>query len=326
MREKFIPKKFNAKHQQIIDVCSRVMGEYRTQGLNLSLRQLYYQLVANYGLPNEDKNYKMLGSIISDARDAGLLDWDDLVDRGRRARQLINWKGPAEILDWSAEQFRLRAKWENQPNYVEVMVEKQALEGVIIPVTDTYNVHFSANKGYSSSSAMYEAGKRIEAAMEAGKDITIIYLGDHDPSGIDMSRDVENRLKLYSGYNMWYGKDDSGKDDFGFAGRHDNKFDVLRVALNMEQIEEYNPPPNPAKQDDARYAGYVELYGDESWELDALEPAILSGLVEDAILAVMDVEQWNKDIEQENQHKLYLKSLAKTYREKGDTGDTGEDG
>ncbi len=142
------------------------------------------------------------------------------------------------------------------------MVEKQALEGVIEPICRILDIPFTANKGYSSSSALYGGGKRFQAHWEAGKKCFIISLGDHDPSGIDMTRDVLDRINLF----RWRGRErTSGSNLYEDVA-------VNRVALNMDQIRTLRPPKNPAKLTDSRATGYIAKYGPSSWELDAIEP------------------------------------------------------
>ena len=127
--------------------------------------------------------------------------------------------------------------------------------------------------------------------MDAGKRVVLIYLGDHDPSGIDMTRDIEDRLGTFM-----MGKGAS------FSG-------VLRIALNMDQVEEYQPPENPAKSSDSRFKSYVIEFGPSSWELDALEPVVLSKLVEDSILKHLDIDLFQGVVDLENEHKEKLKGL-----------------
>lgn len=106
----------------------------------------------------------------------------------------------------------------------------------------------------------------------------MIYFGDHDPSGIDMTRDVLERLSLFSDITP---------------------IEVHRIALNMDQVEELNPPENPAKLTDSRASSYVAKFGDSSWELDAVEPAELARLVEAKVLEFRDEKQWGKDVRSE---------------------------
>ncbi len=215
-------------------------------------------------------------------------------DRGRELITQSHWDKPADIIQASADQFRID-KWADQRNHVEVMVEKQALEGVLIPVCEELDVPFIANKGYSSSSALYEAGRRMHDAMREDKEVCVIYLGDHDPSGIDMSRDVQDRLRLFTNYT-------EGDEQC---------VNLYRVALNMPQIKVLRPPENPAKITDSRAKSYISRFGESSWELDAIEPRALAKLVRDQIITLRDDGAWEKSLEKENAMKAELQALAK---------------
>jgi hypothetical protein len=268
------------------------LDEYRGQGYRLSLRQLYYQLVARDYIENSIKSYKRIGNLVSDSRLAGMLDWGMIEDRGREVHENSHWTTPAGILKSAAYSFRMD-RWVNQPSYVEVFVEKDALSGILLPVCRDLDVKFTANKGYSSSTAMYEAAKRIVNAAEDGKDVHIIYLGDHDPSGIDMTRDIRERFALFT--------------------REDVTFDVHRLALNYEQVEQWNPPENPAKETDSRYEAYVEKFGESSWELDAVEPATLGELVRNQIEDLIDYSEWDAIVQREKAYRDELNKLASNY-------------
>lgn len=289
--EQFLSKTFRQATLDIIDHARDICDRYSAQGYDLSLRQLYYQFVAANLLENTEKNYKNLGAIVSDARLCGLLDWDMIKDRGRETTTNSHWTNPADILDAAARSFRVDT-WEGQPNHVEVMVEKQALEGVLLPVCRDLDIPFTANKGYSSSSALYEAGKRLEAAALEGKDLHVIYLGDHDPSGIDMTRDIDDRLSMFSRSTVT----------------------VHRVALNMEQVRRYNPPENPAKLTDSRSSSYVQRFGRSSWELDALEPATLANLVRDAVMDLCDEDMLAERVERQDTWKAELRTISDNFR------------
>jgi hypothetical protein len=197
MKEEFVDKNFKPDSLAMIDKVSAILGEYEAEDYDLSLRQLYYQLVARGFIENSDRSYKRLGDLVSNARMAGLIDWDMIKDRNRETVTPATWEGPAEIVAEAARAFVID-KWADQPNHVEVMVEKQALEGVLIPVCQSLGIRFTANKGYSSSSIMYETGQRLAEYVAQGKTAFILYLGDHDPSGMDMTRDVFDRLCLFS--------------------------------------------------------------------------------------------------------------------------------
>ena len=292
MKQKFIEKRFSKESSDIIRKCSTILAEYSSQGYTLSLRQLYYQLVARDIVENTVKSYKRVGGIVSDARLAGLLDWNMIEDRGRVLVQNSHWNTPADILKSAAYSFRMD-RWVGQPCYVEVFVEKDALSGILVPVCREMDVKFTANKGYSSSSAMYEASKRIIEAHNSEKEVHVIYLGDHDPSGIDMTRDIQERFVMFT------------EDTIDIH--------IHRLALNYDQVEQWNPPENPAKESDSRFADYAKSYGESSWELDAVEPATLAGLVRDQITSLIDQSAWNKIERKEFAYRDELVKLSQRY-------------
>jgi hypothetical protein len=291
MKESFIERNFSSSSMNTIDLVNGILNEYGQQGYKLSLRQLYYQMVSRDYIPNTQRSYKNLGSLVSNARQAGLVDWEMIEDRNRETNSLSHWLNPAQIVQSAAEQFRID-KWKDQPYHIEVMVEKDALSGVLLPVCQRLDVGITANKGYSSSSTMYEIGKRLQNYFKQGKTITVIYLGDHDPSGIDMSRDVQERLQLYSQVDS---------------------IEFVRVALNFDQVKELKPPENPAKESDARYGAYVRKYGRSSWELDAVEPVRLATLVRDAVVKRRDNKLWEKAIHRQEDMREELKAFVEQY-------------
>lgn len=185
-------------------------------------------------------------------------------------------------------------------------MEKQALEGVLWPVCWRYRVPLSSNKGYSSQSALYQTGQRLQDHINNGKSVVILYFGDHDPSGIDMSRDVEERLALFSevaGYNQEERK-------IEYHDWAEGQFTVVRCALNMDQVREYGLPPNPAKVTDSRAKEYIAQYGRESWELDAIPPQVLSDLLETHIKEYIDDYYWDKTTELELMMRQDLDGIA----------------
>jgi hypothetical protein len=282
----YVPKKFNAAHETTVLNAIAICEEYEAKGHVLTLRQLYYQFVARGLIENTQRSYKNLGSIINHARLAGRVDWDHLQDRTRNVQQNAHWTSPEDIIEACARSYQID-KWAGQPHRVEVWIEKEALIGVIEGVCGRLDVPYFACKGYNSQSEMWSSGRRLKRAFEDGQLPVIIHLGDHDPSGMDMTRDIDDRLHMFSG-----------------------GVEVKRVALNMPQIEEFQPPPNPAKITDSRAKSYIEEYGDESWELDALEPEYLEQLVEKSVLAFRDEDQWNEKVEEEEAEKAQLQKVS----------------
>jgi hypothetical protein len=137
---------------------------------------------------------------------------------------------------------------------------------------------------------MWVAAQRM--IRRRGQPTTVLHLGDHDPSGVDMSRDIEDRLSL-----------------FGAPVR------FKRIALNMAQVEEHQPPPNPAKLTDSRSGPYVAEFGDESWELDALSPTVLAGLIEGEIRERLDGPAWLAAEATEQEGRDGLAKVADRYEE-----------
>lgn len=303
MKETFILQYFKGKSKKLLGPIAEILDTYSAQGFDLSVRQLFYQLVARNIVPNTMKMYKSLVGLVNDARYAGLLDWGDIVDRGRRALRPQSWENVGELCKEMRDIFQID-KWKNQPCYCEVMVEKQALEGVLVPVCSELDVTFTANKGYSSASAMYRAGKRFRRRIEEGKDCYVFYLGDHDPSGVDMTDDVFKRVPLLAG------------PSFEDGGPRPADITVKRLALNMDQIKELNPPENPARITDPRADKYIRQFGNSSWELDAVEPAALANMVRNAIKQLIDQEAWDQDTKKEDAMKKELDKIVKKYNKK----------
>jgi hypothetical protein len=345
MKMAFKAKKFGGEALELVTLACEIISDYEDQGYKLSLRQLYYQLVARNAVPNTEQSYDRVGTIIAEARMAGLCDWDMIEDRGRECVTPAHWNNPGEIVEACANQYRID-KWADQPVFCEVMVEKQALEGVLEPVCNRLDIPFTANKGYSSVTMMYHQGRKLreeflkrcrakfvadahalekpfipakflsdnrghafgqwmveqgfieeympirlsEKGRKAGfPRIVVFYLGDHDPSGIDMTRDVADRLCTFSDMTP---------------------IEVRRLALNMDQIEELNPPENPAKLSDSRARKYIERFGESSWELDAVSPEQLATLVTDAVQELREETIWAKAEAREKRERATLQKVV----------------
>lgn len=280
----------------VIDQAEQICRTYAEDGYDLTLRQLYYQFVARALIPNNMQSYKRLGDIVNKARMAGLLDWNYIVDRTRNLRGTSHWDDPSSIIYASARSFRLD-KWEDQPYRVEVWVEKEALAGVVQRAADASDVDWFSCRGYVSQSELWSAGRRLAGYLDDGQDVVVLHLGDHDPSGIDMSRDIRERLELFIG--------DEAK----------GRLEVRRIALNFDQVERYNPPPNPAKLTDSRAGGYVLAHGMQSWELDALDPATLNTLISSHIDEFRVPDVYRDRLQLEAQHRRLLAEAADRWGE-----------
>ncbi len=285
--EAFIERKFSRAHERIIVQANKIIAEYTAAGYSLTLRQLYYQFVSRDIIDNHYKEYKRLGYIIDNARKAGLIDWDSIEDRTRFLRRVTVFDSPEKGIETLTRQYKLDP-WEEQSvrRRIEIWIEKDALIGVIQPICDRFRVPYFSCRGYGSSSEIYEAGKRLSAYQRAGYECLVLHLGDHDPSGVQMSEDNQNRINTYA----------RGEIEF------------RRIALTLDQIKQYNPPPNFAKQTDSRTKWYVDKFNtDEAWELDALTPQVIEQLIDSHIQPLIDQEEWQATMDREQRH---LETLA----------------
>jgi hypothetical protein len=322
----YVSRDFSESSQKTIRVANQILEDYAAQGYDLTLRQLYYQFVSRALIPNSDREYKKLGSVINDARLAGLIDWDHITDRTRNLQKNSHWDSPKDIIETCASQFQYD-KWAKQKNYVEVWVEKDALVGVLQVACAPLDVPYFSCRGYTSQSEMWSAGQRLLKQYRAGKRVHVIHLGDHDPSGIDMSRDIEDRIRMFMTHHIIrdYAKanpQNNGESVDEWAERIRNSelmtiqpLNLNRIALNMDQVREYEPPPNPAKLSDSRATGYIAEHGDESWELDALEPAVLTALIRNEVFALRDVDLWDASVKEEEKARGQLKKVAAKWQQ-----------
>ena len=257
MRETFRTKMFSKSNRMLLGQALVKIQDYEDRGITMTLRQLYYQLVAGGAIPNNIKAYKHLTSLITDARYAGLVDWDSIEDNLRKPRIPTTFEDIPDILNATISSYRLDW-WKTMKSYVELYTEKDALSSILGPLAEKHRIPFQVNRGYASASSMYEASKRFLA--QEPKKLVILYLGDHDPSGLDMVRDIRARLTEFHVHA-----------------------EIEHVGLTWGQIERYHLPPNPAKVTDSRAAAYIEEYGNESWEVDALPPDVMIEIIERAI-------------------------------------------
>lgn len=308
MRIEYVPREFKAETEQIIEYADQVLNEYATQGYILTVRALYYKFVTRdlfpedrrwrltktgrwvkdpNGTKNATPNYKWLGEIITNSRLAGYIDWDMLEDRTRKLEKVHAWKNPMDLMNAALEQYHL-ARWGNQEYRPEVWLEKDALIGIIEDKCKKLDVPYIACKGYMSQSGMWKAAQRMIKFIRDGYKPVIFHLGDHDPSGLDMSQDIVNRLDLFIEYESFvFGTD----------------WMMERIALNMDQIRINQPPPQPAKPGDSRSREYEKKYGPDCWELDSMEPEEMNTLIEDHVKGLIDQEKWDEVENLEAEHK-----------------------
>ncbi len=306
------PKGFHNKSLEVIDTANNIIDEYQAEGYSLTLRQVYYQFIARDCFPtswfdallqtyNTQKNYGKLGILINKGRLAGLVDWNAITDRTRVLRKNNHFNNPQDILKTAAHSYRIDTR-ADQEYYLEVWIEKDALVGVIEQVCSDSDVPYFSCRGYVSQSAMWEAAQRINSAvcwndtekyMEKGiRKAIIIHLGDHDPSGVHMSEDIQNRLTL-----------------FGTTAKVD------RIALTIKQVKKYKPPPNPTKEKDTRSGPYIKKYGKVCWELDALDPKTLISLIETAVKKYTEADKREELLNRQTFEKSQLQYVSDNWQD-----------
>lgn len=296
MKRRYKDVNFRSSTLEIIREANEILDDYREQGFDLTLRQLYYQFISRdmfdetwidkkTGSTNNERSYKKLGEIINNGRLTGLIDWNSIVDRTRSIKINSHWESVSDILHASASQYHVD-RWDEQETRVEVWIEKDALIDVVASVCGELDVPYFSCRGYVSQSAMWRASRRID---ELDCEVIVLHLGDHDPSGIDMSRDIQDRLSMFEVGNVC---------------------EIRRIALTMEQVEELNPPPNPTKITDSRSNEYIARYGSDCWELDALEPSYLVNLIDSNVRRYIDIDMMDNMVRREEQGKRLLRKFA----------------
>jgi len=287
MKETFTEKlRLNTANKEKLVVINKIIEEYSQQGYKLTLRQLYYQLVSRDIIANSLKEYASLSKLLVQGRMAGIVDWDAIEDR-IRVPYIPYWvHNVADAIKDTINQYRLD-RMDDQDVYIEVWVEKDALSGVLRRITSHYHINLMVNRGYSSCTAMHDASERIKNQQDSKK-CYILYLGDHDPSGVDMVRDIKERLI-----------------EFGAEA------EVMRIALTQAQIKRYHPPPNPAKITDPRAKDYIAKFGNTSWEVDALNPDVLHEVIRTSVEGLIDADKFYAKVEQEKKDKMELEQFKR---------------
>lgn len=278
------------KYEQTVAAVNQVLQEY---DMALTLRQIYYRLVAASLIPNRRSAYNGLSSQLVTARENGEVNDARIVDRSRRIDD-FSFDSPEDFLAACRSALKnrwLMRMWASQASYVEVWVEKDALSAVLANAVRPLNTIVAPSRGYSSYSYVRDAASRIKRYCENGQQAIILHFADHDPSGLDMTRDLADRLNRYCSVEVT----------------------LKRIALTFDQVSEHNLVPNPTKVADPRSPSYESQYGVGCWELDALEPNELVRLAQSAVESeIDDLGAWEevKERDQKARDKLEPKLQA----------------
>lgn len=272
------------KYAELVNAVNEILGGY---SLPLTLRQVYYRLVAGGLIANTRSNYNQLSSQLVKARENGDVDDSRFTDRSRRIDD-VSFDSPQDFIEICRDTLKrkyVRRFWDSQPVYCEVWVEKDALSQVLAEAVYPFNTIIAPSRGYSSYSYLLEAADRITKYCPDDKQAVILDFRDHDPSGMDMGRDLRDRLARYCG----------------------RAIKVFRIALTFDQVRQYNLIPNPVKQADCRSAAYIKQYGSECWELDAIEPNELIRLCRMAVDSlIVDKKAWLATVEKDESERQIL--------------------
>jgi len=255
----------------------------------LTVRQVFYQLVAGLIIENSQNRYQSISRLTTKLRRLGILPWECIQDRTRRLTDKRGFEDAGTFLRQQLTGLSAtydRCLVQNQENYVEIFTEKDALAGIIEEVSWIYCVRIVVCKGQISATFLNDYTDRAKEAIRRGQDPVILYFGDLDPSGARMSVTIKNILLNY--HNLYVHLD--------------------RIALNMNQVEEYQLPQSidAIKTKDPNYNWYVKQYGDIAVELDALHPKQLQELVKSGLVLYLDIEDMvqQQGIEGKEREKL----------------------
>jgi hypothetical protein len=235
----------------------------------ITLRGLMYRVVSAGWLPSTDKqHYTRLGRIMTTLRERGVVPFEWIVDNVRTTDKPSSWSGLEDFAETVKRAYR-KDFWASLSDYVHVIVEKDAIAGVLAPTTREYDVALSPIRGYVSLSFAHSIASTWN---QIEKPVWCYYLGDFDASGFDLERDVREKLSRYC----------------------ERPFAWMRLGVNADDFAEFDLIPLAAKKTDARYRRFVREHGEACAELDALPATELRRRVEQAIVSHIDMPKWER--------------------------------
>jgi len=280
----------------ILEHIQKVVDSY---DMPITSRQIFYRLVALGIVKNTLNGYRKVCGICSKGRYTGHLDWDKIVDDTRGTYKTQDWDDMEEAVEHTIDNFRLD-RWAENADYIEIFVEKRGMINTLYPTTNKLDVHITACGGFNSTSNVWKTVKRLMNKQDQGKDITILYFGDFDPSGDCMDKVIRDRLQEF-----------------------DLNIELKRILLNLEHIQEYDLPVSyevlTSKADgivydklsaDPRAKRFIDKHGKlMQVEIDALDPAVLVEYVENSILEYLNESAYNRALEQEEAARKIWRKL-----------------
>jgi hypothetical protein len=273
----------------LIDAAVRILEEIQPA----TVRAVCYRLFIEKLIPSREKtNTNRISRLLTQAREDGDLDWDWVVDETREAERISSWQDVAEFGETVKRSYR-RNYWAAQPDWIEVWSEKGTVRGTLAPILNHYGITFRVMHGHGSATAVHAAAEETE---DSDKMLTVLYVGDWDPSGMHMSEiDLPERLDRYGG-----------------------NIDIVRCAIDVTDTAPVAGVPwFPAsdKTKDPRHKWFIENYGTRCWELDALSPVILRNRIHVQIQSRLDMEAWEHSIKIEAAERESMNKVFSSFRE-----------
>jgi hypothetical protein len=275
----------------------------------MTLRQLFYRLISAGVLSNTPREYNRLGAILTRLREAGEVDRRWVVDHVRNTLKPSSWSGLADFGEAVRDSYR-KDFWASLPDYVEIFVEKDAIAGTIQPVTYQYDVPLRVCRGYSSVSF---AGEIADDWAEIDKPVFAYYLGDFDPSGFDLERDLREKLARYSGRPVV--RRESLMNSV--AAPCPTTVCWQRLAILEEDFDAHGLIRLPVKEGDRRAKAFIREHGGRCAEVDALPPNDLRDRVRQAIEGHIDAARWERLRAVERAERETLEQYVSSWPGKG---------
>jgi hypothetical protein len=255
----------------------------------LTLRQVYYQLVAKGIIENSLSMYGEITRLLRDARIDGFIPWEDIEDRTKVFHYLPGWEKLDDFIEIEIIRFLLgyhRDLMQSQENHIEVWIEKDALSSIFLKVLREYGISLMVDKGFASIHFLNKYRDRVKGL---DKHPVILYFGDWDPSGELMHRTIQETLEE----------------------KFDLSVEVERIALTADDIDRIPHDPDAIKPGDPRAPEFVKLYGNHAIELDALSPAELERRIREAVESYIDREVFNSEVKKQQEEAIIIGNLRR---------------
>ncbi len=257
----YVDGRLQDKTKRSIGQVNAIIDAYHDAGFGaLSVRQVHYQMITRFGLPNRNSTYIKVQRLCAVGRLHGYIDWEAIEDRVRGLESRLHLDGPQEALAKIARAYGIDL-WAKQDQHIEVWFEKEALSGIFARACQDLDISYLACCGYPSLSVVHDAALRIRRAIAAGKETHILYFTDHDPAGLNMEFSLRENMETFR-----------------------CPVKIERIALTMEQIRSMDLPPNQIDPDKGKnlLPKYEKSTGTRlMWELDAVPPDVLVRMVRD---------------------------------------------